>query len=247
MSSRMDAPQPEPSPLLDHISTPWNLLFQVQSEAQSSAARYALVLRYYIPLRRYAFGVLRNESDSNDVAQELVVRLMEGNLSLVRPDRGRFRDYLKAAVRNAALDLRRRIQMQPIDNHEPHVGDHVLDTVWVAAWRESVLEYAWIELDSYQRRRPGNLFWSVLKLRQDNPELPMAELAARLSTISKHPVQEGACRQTLHRARSLFANILARIVSNSLEDPSPTEIRRELQELGLWEGCREFLPDLTVR
>jgi len=246
MSNNRDTP-PESAPSLDRISTPWNTLFQAQAGAQTGAARYALVLRYYGPLRRYVLGILRNESDADDVAQELAVRLMKGNLAGVRPQLGRFRDYLKSAARHAAVDLLRRVRPNPAVEVEPSIGDRALDAEWLTAWRDSVLEYAWAELDAYQRRRPGNLFWSVLRLRTDHPDASSVELAQRLSASAGRTVSDDACRQTLHRARALFANILARIVSDSLEDPVPAEVRGELQELGLWEGCREFLPELAPR
>jgi hypothetical protein len=48
-------------------------------------------------------------------------------------------------------------------------------------------------------------------------------------------------RQALHRARQKFADLLLEEVAQSVEDPTPEHLERELVELGLFDYCRPAL------
>ena len=48
-------------------------------------------------------------------------------------------------------------------------------------------------------------------------------------------------RQTLHRAREKYADLLLDEVAHSLENPTVERIEQELDDLGLLEHCRPAL------
>src|SRR2546421_1078539 len=98
----MNEPLPQsdrPQAGIDQISTRWTL---IQDPRQ-------FVMRYAPAIQGYLGVFLKNPHDVEDVCQAFLVRVIERGV--VEEDRlhGRFRDYLIAAVRNAALShLRRR-------------------------------------------------------------------------------------------------------------------------------------------
>src|SRR5262245_5988742 len=90
-----------PKERIDAITTRWSLLrLAHDASADTVQARQALVLRYASAIRRYLGAVLRSRDDADELAQEVIVRLMRGDFAGADPSRGRFRDFLKTAVRN---------------------------------------------------------------------------------------------------------------------------------------------------
>src|SRR5262249_56134087 len=87
---------------LDLITTHWSALRDCNR----------FLLRYAQAVRAYLLALLGAE-DADDVAHDFFVRVVERGFERAAPDRGRFRDYLKIAVRNAALSHLRRKQRQP--------------------------------------------------------------------------------------------------------------------------------------
>jgi hypothetical protein len=55
------------------------------------------------------------------------------------------------------------------------------------------------------------------------------------------PVSEAGVRQTLHRAREKFADLLLEEVARELDDPTPERLEEELSELSLLDQCRAAL------
>src|SRR5262245_46246738 len=106
--------QPNPSGprtpnMLEHISTCWPLI--------SDPGLF--VLRYAQAIQRYLGAMLRDPHAVEEVTQELLTRLLERQIAPEQVQRGRFRDYLKAVVRNAALTYLRREQARPAATSEP--------------------------------------------------------------------------------------------------------------------------------
>src|SRR5438105_3561459 len=82
---------------LDEISTEWTII--------SDPAQF--VLRYGPAVQLYLTVLLRNRHDAEDVAQDFFMRITRLGFVHARRERGRFRDYLKVAVRNTALNFLR--------------------------------------------------------------------------------------------------------------------------------------------
>src|SRR5437870_1584516 len=93
-----DSPPPGADSRLDQISTRWSIL---KDPAQ-------FLLRYGPAIHKYLFALLQNEDDVAEISQEILTRVADSAFDRAVPDRGRFRDYLKVAVRNAALTQLRR-------------------------------------------------------------------------------------------------------------------------------------------
>jgi DNA-directed RNA polymerase specialized sigma24 family protein len=208
---------------LDVIGTQWSLVRQahVGGQGQSvGAARHSLVLRYAKAVRRYVGGMVRKVEDADELAQEVIVRLLKGDFAGADPNRGWFRDLLKTAVRNMvhnhwAKENRRR----PADVELDAVAEGRPGADWDAAWRQNVLDQTWA---AYKEQERGSPAYVLMKLRAEFPD---------------------ACRPMLRRARLRFAVLLLRDVQDGLADPSAERVVEELDGLGLLEYVRDFLPD----
>ncbi len=171
---------------LDEITTRWSLLRAAHDASGISAheARNALVLRYMPAVRRYVGAMLSSSQEADDVTQDLVVRFLAGDFAGADPQRGRFRDLLKVAVRNMvrshwAWEKRRRGVALDIDRVPADEDDS--DQCWAVEWRQSVLDLVWKALEQHQQARPGSMAFTLLRLRTAYPDDSSDQLAARLS------------------------------------------------------------------
>src|SRR5437764_9605065 len=87
---------------LDEIPTQWSLLRLAHRATMSTAAeaRNVLVLRYSKAIRNYVGALIRTEADADEVAQEVVVRLLRGQFRSADPTKGSFRRMLTVATHN---------------------------------------------------------------------------------------------------------------------------------------------------
>ncbi len=157
-------PTPRPESLLhsrlDAIATRWSLIHQAHvagTPQNATVARQALVLRYAKSVRRYIGGIVRNTEDADELAQDAIMRLMKGDFAGADPNRGRFRDLLKTAVRNMVHSHwtkanRRRpadVELDSVVGTEDH---H--DPLWDAEFQSNVLDHAWAALREFERKTP---------------------------------------------------------------------------------------------
>src|SRR5947209_2066938 len=91
-------PDPKTPSVLEQISTRWPLI--------SDPGQF--VLRYAPAIRRYLGAMLRASDVVEEVIQDFFLRVLQHRFTPEQVSRGRFRDYLKATVRNAALTHWRR-------------------------------------------------------------------------------------------------------------------------------------------
>ena len=83
---------------LDRISTHMTTL--------QDAERF--VMRYGKAIRGYVTAILRDPAEGEEVVQELILGLLRRGGPATWPGAGRFRDYLKASARNAAVTYLRK-------------------------------------------------------------------------------------------------------------------------------------------
>jgi hypothetical protein len=225
---------------LEDISTEWAVV--------RDPARF--VQRYAPAIQRYLAALIPNRHDAEEVAQEFFLRVTEHGFIRTRQEGGRFRDYLKAAVRNAGLNfLRRNRALKKADSDflEEAIPDKTqvaADQAWIAEWRRCLLDRACRALEKHQGQSPGNLFHTVLNMLVDNPLDDTKTLAVRTSALIGRPLRPDAFRKQVSRARRMLAQFLVQEVAQTLDDPTPEPIKEELIELALWEYVRDFLPAL---
>lgn len=231
------------------IATRWSLVMLAHRGTVTSAgpARNELVLKYRRAIRAYLGAMLRDDHVADELTQEVVVRLLSGTFAAADPERGRFRNYLKVAVRNMARAYwqnRLRDRASAVDPATLAVAkeDAVDDPVWDYDWRSTVLHSTWGALKKFEQANTGNVFYSVLKLRSENPELNSTALAQLLGAQTGTTYTAANVRQQVHRAKFRFAQLLVEEVAHSLDWPLPDEVEQELIDLGLIKYVREYLP-----
>ena len=237
----MDSPHrssAEAGSLLEEISTRWSLITNPLQ----------FVLRYSPAVRRYLGALVRNPHDAEDVAQTFLLRMVGRPFTPDRVAKGRFRDYLKAVLRNAAIDFFRQNGSHPtagadLDAFAAPDAERAADLAWLGEWRSCLLERAWDGLDEHERGAPDSLAHTALRLAVDHPDEDSPALAARASTQTGRSLRPDAFRKQLSRARRRFAQLLVNEIRKTLERPGAAEVVEELSHLGLMEYVRDYLPE----
>jgi RNA polymerase sigma factor (sigma-70 family) len=214
------------------------------SDTIAGLARNRLVLRYGKAVRSYLGGMLKNDPDADDVANEIMVKMLEGKFGAATSARGRFRDYLKAAVRNAALNfLRRKHPARRVElDTEELSGSRDDEQAWLGDWRRCLLERTQQALKSFQDTHPGNIYATLLDFLSAYPQDDSEQLAQRLQELTGQKFRADAVRKQISRARRKFAELLLEEVKRTLDDPTTQRIEEELIEVGLMPYVRDFLP-----
>jgi RNA polymerase sigma-70 factor (ECF subfamily) len=173
---------------LSRISTLWSVLFQAHAGSVDAvqAAQQRLLERYRGAVYRYLLGAVRDPDAADELCQEFALRFVRGDFRRADPQRGRFRDYLKTALRHLVDDHHRARQRWPrplaSDAPEPAAapepeGDFLSD------WRDEMLERAWQAL-----AQTNAAYHAVLHFRIENPDATSAEMAERLAGALDRPI-----------------------------------------------------------
>jgi RNA polymerase sigma factor (sigma-70 family) len=238
-----------PDERLNQINTLWSVVRQAHQDTgeKAHAARRALLERYGGAIRRYLLGALRDEEAANDLAQDFAYRFLHGDLRGADPQRGRFRDFVKGVlfhlIANHHKKQQRRPRQMPDDHPEPAVEPPSVmesDNEFLASWRDELLARCWAGLEEVERRT-GQPFHTTLRFRAEHPDLPSPRIAEELSARLEKPLTAAGVRQTLHRARDKFADLLLDAVTQSMDVSSAGHVEQELIDLGLLEYCRPAL------
>ena len=224
-------------------------------DASESATHWDLirdpahVIKRYAPAIRRYFGVLiRNKDDADEATQEFFLRIVRVGFSRACQERGRFRDYLLKAVRNAALNF-----LRDHTRHNPGVSRLSADLPaesplpeedreWLTGWRRCLLKRVFHALAAHEQQTPGNLSYTVLCAIAKHPCDPCLTLAERISQRTGRTLSAAAFRKQVSRARRLVAILLIREVASTLDNPSREQVVEEVVALGLWDRVRAYLP-----
>lgn len=231
---------------LSGVQTLWSQVRLAHADAADAgrAAREALLTRYAGAVRRYLVAVVRDRDAAADLGQEFALRFLRGDFRNADPGRGRFRDYVKAALLNLVTDHFRRQKARPVlvppeELNRPESAESD-DGVFRESWRDELLERAWEALAGVERET-GRPLHTVLRYRAANPKASSEEMAAAMATKLGKPVTPAGVRQTLHRAREAFAGLLLDAVADTLETRTRDRLGEELEELGLLGYCKPVL------
>ncbi|HMP18041.1 MAG TPA: sigma-70 family RNA polymerase sigma factor, partial [Gemmatales bacterium] len=211
---------------IDAITTRWSLLRLAHADhPDTSKARQMLVLRYASAVRKYVGAIIRQGEDADELAQDVVLRLMRGDFAGADPTKGRFRDFLKMAVRNMIHNhwARQGRRQTEILASEPGVQDTQRDSEWMGVWQKTVLDHALASCQEEDRRQGGTSY-VLLQLRMEHPEASSEKLAQLLSEKLNTRIKADTCRQMLRRARLKLAKALMEEVENGLEEDSPSRV-----------------------
>jgi RNA polymerase sigma-70 factor (ECF subfamily) len=233
---------------LSRIQTVWWEVRRAHGNHPSvQIAQETLLERYGGAVRRYALAALRDDDAADEIVQEFALRFVRGDFAQADPERGRFRSFVKTVVYRMIVDYQRRkkkhLQESAIHSnvaeedsafHEPPPDD---DAMFRASWRDELLARCWTKL-AEDETQTGKPYSTVLRYRVEHPDERSSELAAGLSKKFGKPLNAGAVRVLLHRARDAFAELLLDDVLDSLENSTLEDAEAELIELDLLDYCR---------
>jgi RNA polymerase sigma factor (sigma-70 family) len=235
---------------LSRISTLWTVVRDAKGGPAEAvtAAQEELMRRYRRAVYRYLLGALREPEAAEELTQEFALRFLRGDCRQADPERGRFRDFVKGVLYHLIVDYHRRKRVQPqrlpANGGEPAAADpgpgDLFDRGFRDSWREELLARAWDGLARIQDES-GQPFHTVLRFRIDHPDARSAEMAKELSVQLEHAVTADWVRQTLHRGRDKFADLLLAEVADTLQKPTVEALEDELSDLGLLTYCQPAL------
>jgi RNA polymerase sigma-70 factor (ECF subfamily) len=234
---------------LSQLATVWTVLLQGNQGAEDAdgLAQAAVLERYQSAVYRYLLGAVRDPDAADELFQEFALKFVRGDFRRADPERGRFRDFVRTALINLVTDYRkkagRRLAASLERPEEVAAAPSAdLDQDFLSSWRKALFDRAWEALAALQK--PGGPpFYTVLRLRSEQPELSSPE-AAKLLTAQLQPAEpytDAGLRKILQRARELFADLLVEEVARSLRTSSLERLEQEVIDLGLQVHCQRAL------
>lgn len=231
--------QPE-RPAEAFVTTQWTRVLEARGDSSDARAALSdLCAAYYAPVLAY---VRRNSPDENaarDLTQEFFARLLTNRALRADPQRGRFRSYLLAAVKNFLADMRDYAQAakrgggnatMPLEigtDMSPglEVADKSVfspDLEFDRKWAFTVLNRALAALSSEHVEANGRKQFKALKpwLTGDNENLSQAGAARELGC------SESAVKVSIHRLRKRFRELVKAEIRQTMNDP--TQVGDEL-------------------
>jgi RNA polymerase sigma factor (sigma-70 family) len=233
---------------LSRVKTHWTLVFQAhQGQAEETSAVQRLLLRYYGGAYRYLLGTVHDAAIAEELTQDFAVRFLRGDFQRADPKRGRFRDFLKTALRHLVIDywrVKKKGTPLPADSNLEIPAEtaevEALDREFLEKWREELLAQTWAAL-AEDEKKTGRPYHTVLQWKAEDARLSAAQLADRLGATQGKLFTEIGIRQLLYRARQRFAELLVDEVARSLPGRTPQELEQELIDLNLLEYCQSAL------
>lgn len=209
------------------------------------AALESLLRRYWGPIYAYVRRSGHSKDAAADLTQDFVasVLIQRDLIRAADPDRGRFRTFLKAALRNFLIDHRRRADPSPRDGgpitglplaaFEPSEADdpsHAFDRQWATTVLTDSLDR--LEADCLGCGQGAH--WAIFQAAVIRPALGHSCPTA-LDQLAREFGLEGPERASvfIQTVRRKFRRILLQVVQETVEDRALAE-----QEIG---SLRDFL------
>ena len=220
------------------VTTRWSVVLCARDKAQpaSQEALEILCRTYWHPLYVLTRSLGHSPADAQDLTQEFFARLLAKDyLQAVQPDKGRFRTFLRMALKRFLANEwdRRRAQKRGGDRthlsldtalaeqqfqSEFAVG-HASERMYDRRWALTLLAEAESRLESEFAAAGKTTELRLLKpyLTANLAAIPYPEIAAAL------PTTEGAARVALHRLRKRFREIFRETIADTVATPEEIE------------------------
>jgi hypothetical protein len=226
---------------LSEMITLWTLVLRAVSTSDPDTAAMAVVLpRYCQSVNLYLRVVLQDQNAADEVCQEFAYRFARGDFRHVRPENGRFRDYVKVSILRMVQEYRRKSQreahQEPLDSELLTVASPEPDEAFDSACRAVLIERTWAELEESVKGEHPTLY-DVLRRKAESPELTSAALAEKLTAEFGKDFTAVNIRQMLHRAREQFSSMLRIQVAALQTGGDVDSVDEELADLGLLSYC----------
>ncbi|MCX7419237.1 MAG: sigma-70 family RNA polymerase sigma factor [Planctomycetia bacterium] len=228
----------------DFASTQWSLVLRAgqRGNQQAEFALASLCQRYWFPLYAYVRRRVADVHRAQDLTQDFFARLLEKNvLASASPERGRFRSFLLASLKNflanewdrlatqkrggdrrcLSLDWdsgESRLSLEPVHFHTP---EREFERQWALSLLEIVVRRLHDEFAASEKLRQFELLKETLT--GDRSSFDYLAIATEMQ------ISEDAARQAAHRLRKRYRELLREEVAATVE--SDNEIEDEIGRL----------------
>jgi RNA polymerase sigma factor (sigma-70 family) len=213
------------------LTTRWSVVLAARDKASpgSTEALDTLCRTYWHPLYAFIRGSGQTPEDAQDLTQEFFARLLAKDyLQAVVPEKGRFRTFLRMALKRFLANEWDRVRAQkrgggqtllPFDTalaedwFEPERADALApDRLYERRWALTLLDEALARLErAYIEGGKGSEFQCLKPhLTADRGSIPYADVAAALETT------EGAARVAVHRLRRRFREVFRETIADTV-------------------------------
>jgi hypothetical protein len=201
-------------------SHPW-------TEADSAAG---FVLKYIVPMRRILTDVVGSSETADTAIKLLLGHLVSAGFGDHKSVR--LRDFLIRGVRSAAKTA---ISEMP-ENQRPELKLDVAtleSKIWLGYWREGLLERAWRALERMEHSDLEKPLYTVLFAATSGSAKSTTELAEKVSQDLGKPFDSNTTQQILTESRTMFAQLVADEVAETIQKPTTETVKREIATLGI--------------
>lgn len=244
MSSQELSPMGSPQSRRDFATTRWSLVLAARrgSTSESRTALASLCAAYWSPLYAYIRRRGFQFDEAQDLTQEFFARMLEKqSLEHVSREKGRFRAFLLASLKNFLANCRRderalkrrpaggvmsldfaaaeeRYRLEPLDRLTP-------EKLYERRWALTLLEQTLARLQAEYETSGKTAAFERLKpyLSAGQEKTSYAAAAADLD------MSEGAIKVAVHRLRRRYRELLRREVAQTVANPD--DLEEELQSL----------------
>ncbi|MFT4637750.1 MAG: RNA polymerase sigma factor (sigma-70 family) [Verrucomicrobiales bacterium] len=213
------------------------------SSDQPAKALVRLCENYRYPVFAFIRKSCRNAEEAHDLTQGFFAFLIEKQIyRSADPERGRFRTFLLASVKNYLSNEHRKANRQKRGGGACHISidiasaeaqyvsefsDVTPDMLYDRKWANAVFDHVWQILESEYEQIHQLEKFEMLSSSLMAPEesLPNAELASKLG------LSEAGFKSAVHRMRSRFRKLFRATVAQLVENPNAVdeEIRYLMQ------------------
>ena len=224
-------------------TTQWSVVLAAgrHDTPRAEAALEKICGIYWRPLYAYVRRRGHSPQDAADLTQEFFQRLLEReSLADVRPDKGRFRSFLLAAMNHFLSDARdkaraqkrggQRVMSQDISELETRLSVVAAagltpEQAYERQWALALLDEVYQRLEREHHAQGKAALFAALRpaLAGSRETQPYTELSRQLG------LGEGAIRVAVHRLRQRYRQVLREVIADTVD--APGEIEDELRYL----------------
>ena len=244
MPTDASTPSDETEPQRLFVTTRWSVVLAAKDKESPDCAQAleTLCRTYWYPLYAFVRGSGYSSHDAQDLTQEFFARLLAKDyLRVVEPAKGRFRTFLRMALKRFLTNEWGRHSAQKRGGGRPHLAfdstlaeerfqqeradglapDHIYDRRWALTLLDEAM--ARLEREYTAAGKARELEQLKPHLTAERGTIPYAAIAAQLQTT------EGAARVALHRLRKRFRGVFRDLIAETVS--APEEIDQETRHV----------------
>jgi DNA-directed RNA polymerase specialized sigma24 family protein len=224
------------------VTTHWSVVLAARDKTAPGCTQALEILcqTYWYPLYAFVRSSGYSPPDAQDLTQAFFARLLEKDyLRTVGPEKGRFRTFLKFALKRFLTNEWVRLRAGKRGGGHVHLSFDTTfgearfredlvdglnpDSVYDRQWALTLLGKSLERLENEYKTAGKTSEWRHLKphLMAERGTIPYAEIAAALQTT------EGAARVAVHRLRRRFREVFRQVIAETLS--APQEIEEEVR------------------